>query len=145
MQGRGCICYTVGSESYLIVLVMRLCELFHNRIFKHHIIFEKFVQRSASVRVYFSLPVEVFSSELGSMSFLQYFQHHSLLPTPQQMGISERATTEANSAVVEVIGDSGHSNSRKRKCNSAFSDKNRAVNGKHVAKNSNVSALKLIN
>ena len=76
------------------------------------------------------------------MSLLRYFQPRLSLPTPQQTGIGERATAEANAAVTEVIGDSGPSNGRKRKRYTAFSDKDRAAIGRHAAENSNVSALK---
>ena len=41
------------------------------------------------------------------MSLLRYFQPRLSLPTPQQTGIGERATAEANAAVTEVIGFSG--------------------------------------
>ena len=47
---------------------------------------------------------------------------------------------EAN-AVAEVIDDSGHCNSGKKKCNTTFSDKDRAVTGRHAAENSNLSAI----
>ena len=57
------------------------------------------------------------------------------------MGSGEQATTEANAAVAEVIGDSGHCNGRKRKCYTAFSDKDRAATRRHAAEHSNVSAL----
>ena len=96
----------------------------------HVRMFEEVCQCSASVRVYFSVPVEVLSSELGSMSLLQYFQ---------QTGIGEQATTEANAAAAEEIGNSGNSNSRKRKCYTALSDEDRAAIGRHATKNSNVS------
>ena len=76
------------------------------------------------------------------MSLLCYIQPCSSLPTPQQTGIGERATTEANAAVTEVIGDSGHSNGRKKKRYTAFSDEDRAAIGRHAAENSNVSMLR---
>ena len=69
-------------------------------------------------------------------------QPRSSLPTPQQTGIGERAITEVNAAVAEVIGDSGHSNGRKRKRYTAFSDEDRAAIGRHAAENSNASALR---
>ena len=80
----------------------------------------------------FSVPVrvEVLSSEISSASFIATY-------TSQQMGIGERAaTTEANAAVApEVIGDSGHSNGRKRKLYTAFSD-DRAAIARRASENS---------
>ena len=73
------------------------------------------------------------------MSLLRYMRPRSSLPAPQQTGIGERATTEANAAVAKVIGDSGHSIGRKRKRYTAFSDEDRAAIGRHAAENSNVS------
>ena len=106
----------------------------------------KFVQCSHSVRV-FSVPVKVLSSKL-SVSYIRYLQACSSLPTPQQTGIGERATTEVNTPVSEVntpvsevIGDSAHCNGRKRKHYTSFSDEDRAAIGRHAAENSNVSAL----
>ena len=75
------------------------------------------------------------------MSLLRYMRPRSSLPAPQQTGIGERATTEANTAVAKVIGNSGHSIGRKRKRYTAFSDEDRAAIGRHAAENSNVSAL----
>ena len=76
------------------------------------------------------------------MSLLRYRQPRSSLPTPQQTGIGGRATTEASADVAKVIGGSGHSNGRKRKRYTAFSDEDRAAIGRHAAENSNVSTLR---
>ena len=76
------------------------------------------------------------------MSLLRYMRPRLSLPAPQQTGIGERATTEANAAVAKVIGDSGYSIGRKRKCYTAFSDEDRAAIGRLAAENSNVSALR---
>ena len=89
------------------------------------------------------MPVEVLSSKL-SVSYIRYLQACSSLPTPQQTGIGERATTEVNTPVSEVIGDSGHCNGRKRKHYTAFSDKDKAAIGRHAAENSNVSACAIV-
>ena len=93
-------------------------------------------------------PVSLFSAMTVSecvikrtMSLQCYLQSCSSLPTPQQMGIGEQATTEANTAAEEVTGDSGHCNGRKRKRYTAFSDENRAAIGRHASESSNVSAL----
>ena len=47
------------------------------------------------------------------MSLLRCFQPCSSLLTPPQMGIGERATTEVNAAVVEVISDLGYYNGKR--------------------------------
>ena len=83
------------------------------------------VQLKASVRVFLSARVE------RTISLLWYLQPRPSLPTPEQTGIGERATAEANAAVAEVLGDSGHSNGRKRKCYTAFSDEDRAAIERH--------------
>ena len=55
------------------------------------------------------------------MSLLHYFQRRSSLPTPQQTGIGEQATAEANAAVAEVIAVS--SSTKKRKYYTSFTTK----------------------
>ena len=95
----------------------------------------KFVQCSDSV---FSASASVIKQ---TVSLIWYLQPRSSLHTPQEMGIGEQATIEAKAAVAEVIGNSGHCNSRKRKRYTSFSDEDRAAIGRHAAENSNVSAL----
>ena len=75
------------------------------------------------------------------MSILQFFQRKLPLPTPQQTGIGEQATIEANAAVQrETSADSA--TSRKRKKYTSFTDNDRAIIGKHAAENGNISAQK---
>ena len=71
------------------------------------------------------------------MSILKYFQ--ALLPTPEQTGIGERATTSANTDVSKQLKLTG---GKKRKAYTAFSDEDQAKIGKHDAENGNSSALK---
>ena len=75
------------------------------------------------------------------MSILKYFQRQSPLPTPEQTGIGERATKEANAAVGNELADRATGTSRKRKYTN-FTDKDRAMIGKHAAENGNLSAQK---
>ena len=76
------------------------------------------------------------------MSILRYFQRQPALPTPQQTGIGERATTEANAAIEKELSADAAGNSRKRKKYTEFSDEDRAVIGKHAAENGTLSAQK---
>ena len=55
------------------------------------------------------------------MSILKYFQ--TSLPTPEQTGIAERATTSANTEVSKQLKLTG---GKKRKAYTAFSDEDRA-------------------
>ena len=71
------------------------------------------------------------------MNLLPDFQPYSSLPTPQQIGIGEWATTETDATVVDVIDNLGHSIGRKRKCYTAFSDEDGAAIGKYATENSN--------
>ena len=71
------------------------------------------------------------------MSILKYFQ--TALPTPEQTGIGEHATTSANTQVSKQLQLTGR---KKRKAYTAFSDEDRAKIGKHAAENGNSSALK---
>ena len=61
------------------------------------------------------------------------------MPTPEQTGIGERATTSASTEVTEQIK---RADGRKRKAYTAFTDEDRAKIGKHAAKNGNNGALK---
>ena len=78
------------------------------------------------------------------MSILHFFQRKLPLPTPQQTGIGERATKEANAAIQkEISADSaGHGTSRKRKKYTSFTDNDRVMIGKYAAENGNISAQK---
>ena len=71
------------------------------------------------------------------MSILKYFQ--TSLPTPEQTGNGERATTSANTGVSKQLKLTG---GKKRKAYTAFSDEDRAKIGKHAAENGNSSVLK---
>ena len=72
------------------------------------------------------------------MSLLGYFKSTSL-PTPEQTGIGEHATTSADT---EVREQRKRTDGRKRKAYTAFTHKDRAEIGKHAAENGNNSALK---
>ena len=76
------------------------------------------------------------------MNILKYFQHQSPLPTPEQTGIGERATKEANAAVGKELADCAMGTSRKRKKYTNFTDKDRAMIGKHTAENGNLGTQK---
>ena len=70
------------------------------------------------------------------MSILKYFQ--TSLPTPEQTGIGERATTSANIEVSKQL----KLTDGKKKAYTTFSDEDRAKIGKHAAENGNSTALK---
>ena len=63
-----------------------------------------------------------------------------MLPTPQQTGIGEHATTSA--ANTEIREQMKQAHGRKRKAYTAFTNEDRAKTGKHAAENGNNSALK---
>ena len=66
------------------------------------------------------------------MSLFKYFQwKEGFLPTPEQAGLSEKATKAANTAVMEV-------KSKKRK---RFTDEERAKVGQFAAENGNNAAI----
>ena len=69
------------------------------------------------------------------MSLFKYFGKKDAIPTPEQAGLSEKATKAANAAVMEV-------KSRKSKCYINFTDEDRAKIGQYAAENANNSALK---
>ena len=70
------------------------------------------------------------------MSLFKYFQRkEGFLPTPEQAGLSEKATKAANTAVMEV-------KSKKRKCYINFTDEERAKVGQFAAENGNNAAIK---
>ena len=78
---------------------------------------------------------EKYSTRL-TMSILQYF--HRKTP-PQQTGIG---TKEANASVEKELCANSAGTTRKRKRYTSFTDKDRAMIGKHAAENGNLSAQK---
>jgi hypothetical protein len=77
------------------------------------------------------------------MSLRKYFKLCSSLPTPEQTGIGEQATTDANNAVSQVIANTDPSKGQ-RKHRTMFSGEDRAAIGRYVADNSNISAIKKV-
>lgn len=63
------------------------------------------------------------------------------LPTPEQTGIGEEATLEANKAVESLLSQQ-NGGKRKRKPYRRFSDTDRAVIGKYAAEHGNAEAMK---
>ena len=64
------------------------------------------------------------------------------LPTPEQTGIGEEATLEANKAVESLLSQQQNGGKRKRKPYRRFSDTDRAVIGKYAAEHGNAKAMK---
>jgi len=63
------------------------------------------------------------------------------LPTPEQTGIGEEATLEANKAVESLLSQQ-NGGKRKRKPYRRFSDTDRAIIGKYAAEHGNAEAMK---
>ena len=64
------------------------------------------------------------------------------LPTPEETGIGEEATLEANKAVEILLAQQQNGGKRKRKPYRRFSDTDRAVIGKYAAEHGNAKAMK---
>ena len=74
------------------------------------------------------------------MSLLHYFKPISTLPTPEETGIGEAATKQANKAVQRVL-ESEEPPPKQRKY-TTYSDEQRAEVGKYAAENGNAAALR---
>ena len=77
------------------------------------------------------------------MSLYKYFQPSSAnLPSPEEVGLGETVTAEANSAVREKFGRIEAARGKKRKRYTAFTDEERARIGRYAAENGISAALK---
>ena len=56
-----------------------------------------------------------------------------VVPTPEETGLSERATTEANQAVVNVLQESTETTASRKRSYLVFSDDQRAAIGQYAA------------
>ena len=75
------------------------------------------------------------------MSILSYCKHS--LPVPEETGLGDSATREANRAVKRVLSKAVNEPAKKkRKKYPAFTDKQRAAIGKYAVKCGNVAALR---
>ena len=73
------------------------------------------------------------------MTLHRYFK--KALPTPEETGLTEKATREANQAVAAVLQGSTNTTSRKRSY-LVFSDEQRATIGQYAAVNGNAAVVK---
>ena len=67
----------------------------------------------------------------GKMSLRKYFKPVSMLPTPEKIGLSTLATTEANKAIERALESERETKAAdmKRKYTSTFTPENHAENG----------------
>ena len=84
------------------------------------------------------------------MALLRYLKTKSSLPTPEDTGLGETTTKEANTAVQRVLteqsqhtgGPQTQCGTRKMKLYTSFSEEQRAVIGRYAAELSNTAAVK---
>ena len=79
------------------------------------------------------------------MTLHRYFKR--TLPTPEDTGLSERATKEANQTVSSVLGqqESTESTASRKRSYLVFSNEQRATIGWYAATTGNTAALKKFN
>ena len=72
----------------------------------------------------------------------RYFKPIAGLPRPSETNIGERATTEANTAVQNVLEKQQQTGKRKRKAYTSFGDEQRAKIGRYAAENGTAATLR---
>ena len=74
------------------------------------------------------------------MTLHRYFKR--VLPTPEETRLSERATSEANQAVANVLRESTETTASRKHSYLVFSDDQRAAIVQYAATNGNAAAVK---